>query len=49
MLTSMYNCEIRKATVCYVHYLRSAWDLLNLVITLANVYDVKYQTKYTIF
>jgi len=24
----MYNCEIRKATACYVHYLRSAWDLL---------------------
>ena len=28
MLNLMYNCEIRKATVCYVHYLRSAWDLL---------------------
>jgi len=25
----MYNCEIRKATVCYMHYLRSAWDLLD--------------------
>jgi len=24
MLNLMYNCEIRKATVCYVHYLRSA-------------------------
>jgi len=24
----MDNCEIRKATVCYVPYLRSAWDLL---------------------
>jgi len=23
----MYNCEIRKATVRYVHYLISAWDL----------------------
>jgi len=22
MLTLMYNCEIRKATVCNVHYLR---------------------------
>jgi len=49
MLTLMYNCEIRKATVCHVHYLRSACDLLNLVIILVNVYDVKYQIKYTIF
>jgi len=40
MLSLMYNCEIRKETMCYVHYLRSTWDLLNLVITLVNVYDV---------
>jgi len=24
----MYNREIHKVTVCYVHYLRSVWDLL---------------------
>jgi len=24
MLNLMHNCEIRKATVCYAHYLRSA-------------------------
>jgi len=28
MLNLMYNCEIHKATVCYAHYLRSAWDFL---------------------
>jgi len=36
----MYNCEIHKATVCYVDYLRSACNLFKLVITLINVYDV---------
>jgi len=28
MLTLMRNCEICKATVCYVNYLKLAWDLL---------------------
>jgi len=28
MLNLMYNREIHKVTVFYVHYLRSVWDLL---------------------
>jgi len=40
MFNLMYNCEIHKATVCYVDYLRSACNLFKLVITLINVYDV---------
>ena len=46
----MCNCEIRKATVCYVHYLRSAWDLLKLSNEIGkNIYDAKYQIKHIVF
>ena len=46
----MYNCEIREATVCYVYYVRSAWDLLKFSNNIGKcVYDVKYQTKHIIF
>jgi len=36
MLFLMYNCKIRKATVCYVNCLRSACDLLKISYNLGK-------------
>jgi len=45
MLNFMYNCEIRKATLWYMHYLRSAGDLLKFSSNIGKCLCCKIPNK----